>query len=109
MSCCRRKLERPFGVSLSNGETSETFQGPRYITPVPQTHKDFERLAALRVCSSVISLLTIDVSQIGQRSRGTPGITGLAKSRKGARVQFARTVRAHRRCRPAHARYHLAD
>lgn len=52
MSCCRRKLERPFGVSLSNGETSETFQGPRYITPVPQTHKDFERLAALRVCSA---------------------------------------------------------
>jgi hypothetical protein len=91
VSRCGREPERTFRIPLSNGQASEAFQGPRDITPVTQTHKDFERLAALRVCSGIMFLLTINVSQVGERSRGTPRIAGVAKSRKGARVQFART------------------
>ena len=90
MRCGCGQLQCTCGVSLSQRQTSEAFQRPRDTTPVPQTREDFQGFAVCGVCSQMISLLTVDVAQIGQRSRGTPSVSGFPKGGKRTLIQSSR-------------------
>src|ERR1700686_1468218 len=77
------------GISSSQSETSAAFQGPRHTTPVLQVCEDFESFAVRRACGVVITLLTTDVTQIGQRPGRAPPIPGFPKGRKRLLIELA--------------------
>src|ERR1700758_5873540 len=82
--------QRTSGMSSSQSETSAAFQSPRHTTPVFKVCEDFESLAIGRACGVVITLLTTDVTQIGQRPGRTPPISGFPKCLKRSLIQVAR-------------------
>src|SRR6202158_1811500 len=81
--------QRPSGISSSQSETSAAFQSPRHTTPVLQVCEDIESIAVRRACGVVITLLTTDVTQIGQRPGRAPPIPGFPKCRKRLLIEVA--------------------
>src|SRR4051795_12021351 len=89
MCCCCRELQSSCGVSLREGQTSRSFERACDPTAMPQTGKDFQCFAAGSVCGQKISLRTVDIGQICQGARRTPGISGLAECGERSVIQLS--------------------
>src|SRR5579864_7444009 len=88
--CSRRgKPQRTRGISSRQSETSATFQSPRHTPAVLEFCEDLEGFAVRRACGLVITLLTTNVSQIGQRPGRTPPIPRFLKCRKSLLIERA--------------------
>src|ERR1700692_4583416 len=89
MHSSRSQPQRTSGISSSQCETSAAFQSPRHTTPVLQVGKDLESFAIRRACGVVITLLTTDVTEIGQRPGRAPPIPRFPERRKRLLIEVA--------------------
>ena len=76
----------PRRVSFSKSQTGATLQRPCYSAAMAQPGEDFHGFAKFRSPGRVVRLLEVDVAQIGQRSSGTPRISGRPKGGKSLAI-----------------------
>src|SRR5947209_2888208 len=66
-------------MSLSDGETGGALESSSHPAPMSQSGKRFERLAAFGVSHSIVSLLAVDVGEIGEGAGDPPGVPSFAE------------------------------
>src|ERR1700719_3119628 len=93
MHSSRSQPQCTSGMSSRQSETSAAFQSPRHTTPVLQVCEDLESFAVRSACGLVITLLTTDVTQIGQRPGQAPSIPGFPERRKRLLIEVASDCR----------------
>src|SRR5581483_1611563 len=92
MLCGARKFQTAHSISSCGRQASGALQRASHASPVAQVVKRFQRLSVSPECGVIVTLFTVDVSQVCQGASRAPAISHFSEYRKRALVQLASNI-----------------